>query len=626
MKLFIFLLFYFFTSNILLSQYSCLNNKQLIRITTKNLNDVKSFLYNENWTFNDYQENNTSKYFKYELEYELYSWNKYSNGSNVVVQLYKNPDKSNIVILDADESCFISLLTEIALKLPIKTFESEEYTTRTCSEGKLTIEFRKYKNSDLYSVLYYNAPSLNAEILKVKKIEQERKSKIEQVYSEVEKLKTENKYDEAIIKYESVISIALIEDNIENKIELLKKEQCDYFVEQGDEYYNAQNYEIAIEKYNLAKHCDDDLYTISNRINKSRARIKEIKVSQKMAEATIYLENKNFNSALNSYKEITLLDPNNYIAINKIDEINSILEVIEIRKKTIFSYRETNYNDYYKITKNLSNELNSISKLNFSGALSFQYKIAFDTSGNNISKYNITNSTIPTVSTYLNSLQSTKLSTPSLKGYYIASKEDIIINYNWNSDYIKFNSKSSKIKQISGENVESTVIKDFINRQKYNYGKFTFELKNKTLNGENYTDINLVKQKTAAGPLCMFYSMILPGVGTLKVTHGEKGWGRMTCFILSTGLGILCNSLSNLEYNQYLTATNKNSSDTHYNAANVYINSAIICYGVSASIYLYDMFYVFTNGWKNIYQSREIRRSLRRGPINIKSEEVSVFN
>ena len=631
-------LFSLLSTMLLRSQDNCFNHKQLLRMTSTTLEDINYFLNNENWTYYNYQNNTSSNYFKYELDYSLYKWDKYSYGNTSSLQLFKSANKPNVIVFESSESCFNSLLTEVASKFPIKTVESTDYSTKTCVDGKITIEFRKYttyRSAGGYSILYYHAPSLYSEISRVKKIEDEkirlekqRLSRIEEVYNEVERLKNEKQFDLALSKYESISSIVSEEDNLTSKINGLKKEKCEYFIQKGDEYFEANNFERAVENYNIVQDCDDESFSVTNKIRKTNAKIKEIKVSQKMIEANTFLENKNYFAALKSYKEIYSLDPNNYVSRNKIDEINSILEVLEKRKSTIFSYKETNYADYTSLFKNIISELNSTTKTSRDGNFNFEYRIAFDTIGNNNSKYFITNSTSPLFSSSLNKMPVYNLTKPMLKGFYIASKENLAINLNWKSNLIKFNSKfkskDSGINQVTDGNVDQQLVSNFINQLDYRYGKFTFEVKNKTFNSNTYTDISLVKYKTGAGPLCMFYSLLLPGVGTLKVTHGEKGWGRMTVFILSTGLGILCNTLATDEYNKYKNSMSKTSSDSHYNAANLYTNTSLVLYSVSASIYVYDVLYVFSKGWKNIYQSRSIRKSLRKGPIIVKSEEISV--
>ena len=603
-------------------------------MTSTTLEDINYFLNNENWTYYNYQNNTSSNYFKYELDYSLYKWDKYSYGNTSSLQLFKSANKPNVIVFESSESCFNSLLTEVASKFPIKTVESTDYITKTCVDGKITIEFRKYttyRSAGVYSILYYHAPSLYAEISRVKKIEDEkirlekqRLSRIEEVYNEVERLKNEKQFDLALSKYESISSIVSEEDNLSYKINRLKREKCEYFIQKGDEYFEANNFENAVENYKIAQDCDDESFGVNNKIRKTNAKIKEIKVSQKMIEANAFLENKNYFAALKSYKEIYSLDPNNYFSRNKIDEINSILEVLEKRKSTIFSYKETNYGDYTSLLKNISRELNTTTKTSSDGNFSFEYRIAFDTLGTNTSRYFINNSTSPLFASSLNKISISTLTKPMLKGFYIASKENIAVNLNWKSNLIGLKSNGSGIKQVIGGNVDQQLLTNFINQQDYSYGKFTFEVKNKTLNNSTYTDISLVKYKNGAGPLCTFYSMLLPGVGTLKVTQGKKGWGRMTTFILSTGLGILSNSLAIDEYNQYKKAIDQTSSDKHYIAANLYTNTSLAMFSLSATIYVYDVIYVFSKGCKNVYQSRGLRRSLRNSPIVVKSEEISI--
>ncbi len=117
----------------------------------------------------------------------------------------------------------------------------------------------------------------------------------------------------------------------------------------------------------------------------------------------------------------------------------------------------------------------------------------------------------------------------------------------------------------------------------------------------------LYDNKKLAGPLCAINSMVFPGWGTTKVSYGKKGWGRSLSFFSTLLIAIVSNNYSNSQYDAYLNEKNDLSlMNKHYKNANLSHKVALISGGISASIYLNDVIWVFSKGIKNkkrgIYQ------------------------
>ena len=112
--------------------------------------------------------------------------------------------------------------------------------------------------------------------------------------------------------------------------------------------------------------------------------------------------------------------------------------------------------------------------------------------------------------------------------------------------------------------------------------------------------------KKLAGPLCAINSMVFPGWGTKKVSYGKKGLGRSLSFLSTLLIAIVSNNFSNKQYKAYLNETDQRQMNIYYNNANTGHQIALVSGGISASIYLYDIIWVFSKGIKNkkrrIYQ------------------------
>jgi len=157
----------------------------------------------------------------------------------------------------------------------------------------------------------------------------------------------------------------------------------------------------------------------------------------------------------------------------------------------------------------------------------------------------------------------------------------------------------------------------FIKNQELPYGKFYFNVKQSRWSNSVADGISLVKYKTV-GPEAVLLSALLPGLGTNKVTYGKKGTARMTYFLLAAGVGVFSKIYSDMQYNKYLGInSNQNESDQAYNTANTYHKLALVWGGVAASIYVYDLIWVFAKGCKNVKQTKNLRKKLKEGPIKI---------
>jgi len=584
-------------------------------MTSTNLEDIRSFLINENWDNSTTPDDVNEKYFKYNINYDVTIWEKYYNGLYSKLYVLSKSRRSNIVVLETDEDCFKTLLIELANKFPVKSIETDEYISKTVIDGAMKIELRKSKNySEQLSILYYNFQSLAKDLLLAKKekekqdkIENEKRAKISEAENEVSELIAQHNFDEAVKKYESILSISSTDDQIETKISNLLNQKREYYINKGDDAHQEYEFENAIKFYELAlnqTHQDDIVF---KKIADCRNKIKDNTINQKTKEAKVLFEGRRFVLALKKYYEILELDENNKNAKNQINDINETLELLETRKTKVYTYKSINPYEYSKISNLILTNLNNYTSYNSTGIQNFSFNLNFDTIGKNESYYKINTTTTSTLSNDLNYLKNLTLSPPTLKGFYVKSKDEFNIDLSWSTNNVKFKSNHKITKQIKGEKCSSSSIYKFINSQDYEYGIFTFEVKNKILNSTKYSDINLVDYRNNTGVSAVLYSMLLPGWGTLKVTQGQKGVGRMAAFLVSTGLGAL--NLSNALRETQPTTTISNSMITSY-----------VFFGIASTIYVYDFFHVFIRGCKNNAKSRELNRQLKRGPIEVKKE------
>lgn len=208
-------------------------------------------------------------------------------------------------------------------------------------------------------------------------------------------------------------------------------------------------------------------------------------------------------------------------------------------------------------------------------------------------------------------LNYSKLSlTPSVKNdMYVASECSKNYNISWKTDYYQFKKRKNIIKPI-GKTIDSpmsSINKQILNNR-YN-GKYTYVQKSIVCSGNTFSTLSFYKFKNN-GPLNALYSLVLPGVGTKRVTEYDKGTGRMILFILSAGISAVSKYYSNTYYNRYLNSMDQVNIQYNYRMANNLQKSFLVTGGIAATIYVYDFIHVLGKGIKNKAEQKSINQSL----------------
>ena len=612
---------------------ACLSKHQLFKMQSTSLDDIRMFLRNESWSFNGAKSNQSFNYFDYPINYNIVSWEKYYSDGDII--LYNSPGKPNIVIYQSNSICFNNIFKSFISKG--KTSIDEDKLVTTFKEGNITVEFREYKNdysSRQFSILLYNSVVLNKEIqtLKeqdeaLKKAQAEVKKKYDNALAEADMAFSSNKFEIAKIKYLTALEI---ENNIfvKSKIDLCDKAICEKLISKGDSLYNANQYDNALSIFIESKECSNYHSMVQQKIKKTERKILDGKINTIQVKGEAYLEDQKYDMALEQYNSILLLDKSNFMASEKIKQIQEIKKILAIRSTTVFSYRKTNNADFSQFKNTLLNDVSLQINKNKDGFLNLNYLISFDTEGTNLSLVKNISTSLMDYSNYLTSISQNGILKPATEGgYFLASKENLKLDIKWSTAKVsyKVNSKGIYQSEYIDQSTNGTTIpiKSFINRDHFMYGKYIFKIKDKEVNGKSFSDINLVNFRTV-GPNAALLSMLMPGMGALKVTYGQKGWGRFTCFLISSGLAIGSKLYSDAQYKSYLNATNQTDIDKLYKNANISHKVALISGAVSASIYLHDIIWVLSKGAKNKKSSKILRNKLKQGPVNVQNQKIKL--
>jgi hypothetical protein len=628
---------------------NCLNKSQLLKLHSTDSKDIESLLNKEGWFFNQTTLNETQFYFDYPFEYNTSTYIKTNYGYSKLV-LYDYPEMPRIVIINTNRECFDNLRKEFANDLSVDNSRAGA-TIKNYQQGKLTVSFRQYLNNNdkQFSVLLYNSKIIDLEIKnyreKIALEREEEEKRLAKARAEEEKrlakeraeqerkLRERNKllfsadslkqiydFDGALEKLQSALELDGSE-YVENLINEYIDARCRHSIDLADELYNHGEFQSAISAYQSITNCGDFSSEIQNKIKDSRDRIKENKINELSSEADKLYNSKQYSKALLKYNSILEIDSKNYSASNRKKEITDLLAFLELRKTKIYDYSTLKSNEFSGVKNELNQFVYRAIQNSPVGDLQFEYRICFDTLGTNMSNYSLRKSTIPEANRFLGDLSRTySISAYKERGYFVNSSANIPFDCNWRSSQVNVRSRKNRMK-FSDSELILPEIKKFIQLPNYKYGEFTFDVKTKNVNGMVSRDIYLSDYKTKAGPGNVMWSMILPGSGTLKVTHGQKGVGRMVWFLLLTGTSLLFDNASDYYYNLYSNATDQQAIQDNYKLANGYHHAFLFTGSIAVSIYVYDFFEVFGKGIKNEREARGLKQS-RKSRIIIKEESI----
>lgn len=381
------------------------------------------------------------------------------------------------------------------------------------------------------------------------------------------------------------------------------------------------------DRLNAITSVKPEFLALTQREDIEKQRIAEIKIledkinlSQTKAEALF--NDKKYDLALKEYNSLLLLDKSNALASDKIIRIKKIQGLLNQRSNTIFSYNITNKSDYSQFKNYLINDINIEVDKNSDGYLKLNYLISYDTAGSNFSSVKNISTSLPDFDIYLSNISQNGILKPArAEGYFLASKENMFLDINWNTITTTYKSNARGILPNNKSNQYQSVFASYLTTQTFKYGKYTIEVKNKEFNEKLFSDINILGY-TTVGPEAALLSALMPGLGTLKATYGKKGRSHLTYFLLSSGLSIGSKLYSDSQYKNYLLATSQTDIDKFYNNANISHKIALLSGGLSASIYLYDIFGALSQGAKNLKVSKSLRMRLKKGPVQIQKKSL----
>lgn len=484
--------------------------------------------------------------------------------------------------------------------LKVKRFYATEEQAMKCARDK------DYECAvDLYQtvVAYGKELQMGEDVIKVfeSKIERNQQLQYNKLLAEAKRLENNAEINSALSAYEQVkrygVENNLLDENaiinMENKIDYLQSvQQMFEFVAQADEYYKANEWEMAKDELEMAVELSDTL---------------------QWKRGTIHW-------------------------IHRLDTLNRIIQAAE----TTFDYSQLrdNADDYEQMRPVVGNVVldgllrfrevdpdtllvefliapdgrarPSVSQLAGEDTMMLRViKDEIENAGLRFPAPRYYGQNVAARATYTYVISVTSEITTVTRTPRKIKVEPLIIGVNDAADFILKTEDTVRLTQLRP------------NCNEFLYGKFYLKNATATLDNISRSGFHLVKYSGTGGPANVLLSMVLPGLGRHRVTYGEqKGVGTAIFYVASLGgaLGLRYWSIHDNPYNLNNNMDMKNFFNFgKYDKASfadmekgqpkrVFYYTSYALAGVAAAIYVGDVLYTLIRGSVNTARQNKYRR------------------
>lgn len=596
---------------------SCLTESQLLNLQSLSYTGAGSYLSNEGWSRNEEYANQTRRYFGYNLDYSVAVWQKRStNYIESKLYIYYRNGKPNLLIYQAINECFENSRNGQPQNRLRRTQRTDHISFYIMRENGVVMDFRDYSNDNSlarFSVLIFNEESVNEQV-------ETEKARLEAI---------------AQARADSIESLRAREEAL-RMAELERQNTLTSALNQADGFYKEGDFAEAVTFYETAKKYmrEDDksiLQRISLQIQSCRENLNRIRIENAITEGNRYFDLKDFNSALNRYDQALALfndTPSNFDTGSnienqikkKIGDTKNVLDILTLRR-TPQLYSKVDPENFRNFRDDNLRVINSmIYNFSKSGNISFKSVIDIDTLGTNRSHKEIISSSGNRISTYLDRINYSQLTPVKVLDLIIPVNEELPFRISWNSFPLSARARKSKVRMSAGaDRISNSTsnIESFIKRQEFSNGIYRFDVIDKTINDTRLQDITLTSYKNNSGPIKSINSLFLPGLGSLRVTNGEKGAGKMKLYLLSAIISVGSKIYSDIEYKRFTDDNSGQDANEHYDLANRANKVFLISGGIAATLYIHDFFWVIGKGIKNNNLNKELKNRLKSGPVKV---------
>lgn len=607
----------------------CLSLQQIVRMQQSELEATRLFLDAQGWNFTGSSQVQSYRHMDRDLPYHTISWQHRSSYGRLTLFYY--PGKEQVVRMEPDEACFRYLLASFRQANGKSNVGNNQLST-TFRVQNLSVEFTEGTYGSNFTILLYPplalAKEARAQIVKeeaAQRAEQERNRRYLEALQRGDVAFEAGRYDEARRAY---VDARMVQDNddVRERIESCDLAVCKAREQRADSAYRAGNWALARTLYYEARPCSSNKGNIDNKIRQIELKIREEQVRKAREFADGLYEAKRYGPARNAYEELLRISPGNGHAKSRIETIKDVTQFLHDRSSMVYPYHKENASGLLLWKQSVAEVLNQASMTAPEGSIGGDIALRFDTSGQNKSSFRIQEGSTPELNTHFqNLITASALSPPKQRGYFIAAKEDMPIKLQWKSSTYSVWSDAGGMRfDKDFPSLLKYDVERYINKNTIKYGDFHIQVKDKTLNERNFSDLMLVGYKTKAGPGSALYSLLWPGLGPFRASYGTQGKGSAKWFLYCAGTAVISGLYAKAQYNNYRSATSQYDMDYYYDRANLGYKTALISGGLAATIYVHNIFAAWHRGSRNLRESRQLRARLREEPIIIKGQAIAL--
>jgi tetratricopeptide (TPR) repeat protein len=360
-----------------------------------------------------------------------------------------------------------------------------------------------------------------------------------------------------------------------------------------------------VEKERLAWEAEQSRLQLER---EARQRTANYESTIKVAEA--HLSINEYAEAIRNFRLALEIKPENANVINRrIREVEEIVRFLGEREHIVRNYAELFPTSHRAINDSLTSELRRMLLRERSvNQTQITFTSIIDTVG--VTTNSVTASAINRALRARLDLISnqTRLWQPKIGNYTVSARADFDFTISAEETIIRVKKRASGLSSKSPNyNARSAGISRTLSAAPM--GNFTFRFNEATINGRTHTESQLIRYRGTGGPANAWLSLVVPGLGKHRVTHGAKsGLGTLFFTYGFIGAGVGLKFLSDDHYAKYRAATDQDVMDRHYDIANTSNILSYVCIGTAAIIWISDFIWVWNRGAKNKKAQRAYRR------------------
>jgi tetratricopeptide (TPR) repeat protein len=600
--------------NPIFSQKNCLTEHQLSKALKTDLADLSSFLKDNDWRLLETLEDATLYRNGIEMKASSIQWSNYH--CNEKLTRYSFSSNEIIMKYEPCEKCFNSLFKELN--------ENNSGETSNDDIGSLKTVF--VSNNDIWFECIERGIRANEQGLALREVS---------VFNGISLPRLEQRIMRAA---EERAALEAEQERIRREEEEARQNTILALVTESERLLQSGDPYGAVEELRAAQELDPTNDDIAGRLLAAErtAVAKRLRTLSDSAER--YRRDRQFPEALALYENVLTLDPKDTRALEAVNELKELIDLLDRRDTHVFNYDELHRTEHRRMLNTLAGvQLEKYVASSTSTTLDFKLHVRFDTAGTDLTSVEVTKGSIPELRELLGAAKrASSLPTPRIRGYNVGAASTTSFRVSASTQHCTFNTPVQKNDvqhqcDCMGNEEATNALGRYLSGWPYpSFGiptttklRVDVDITLKDLNGSTFTDIRMTDVRAKAGPENVWRSLVVPGWGKSSVKD-QGGWFPGLLAIPLAATAWYYGQASDRVYATYLNETDPAKAIELYDEANLKHKISLVSFGLAGSIYLSDLIATLSIGSKNRKESASIRKKLKQGPVPLRLDPMVV--